>query len=152
MSDKKSGTVKWFDPKKGYGFIEVEGTSSDVFVHFSEINSEGYKTLNDGQKVEFEIEKDAQGERAKNVFKIDEVKQNNQNETSVSEEEAEETEDSSEEVQEEAEEVEDSSEEVQEEADEAEDTSEEVQEEAEEIEDSSEDEQEETEEAQEEEK
>ena len=55
MSDKKSGTVKWFDPKKGYGFIEVEGSSSDVFVHFSEINSEGYKTLNDGQKVEFEI-------------------------------------------------------------------------------------------------
>ena len=123
MSEKKSGTVKWFDPKKGYGFIEVEGSSSDVFVHFSEINSEGYKTLNDGQKVEFEIEKDAQGERAKNVFKADEDKQNSQNKTSVSEEEAEEVEDSSEDSQEESE---DSSEDSQEES---EDSSEDSQEE-----------------------
>ena len=136
MSEKKSGTVKWFDPKKGYGFIEVEGSSSDVFVHFSEINSEGYKTLNDGQKVEFEIEKDAQGERAKNVFKADEDKQNSQNETSISE-------DKSEEVQEEAEEVEESSEDDQEEAEEVEDSSEDDQEEAEEAEGTSEDDQEE---------
>tara|TARA_Y100000588_G_C14102442_1_gene859417 strand:+ start:991 stop:1206 length:216 start_codon:yes stop_codon:yes gene_type:complete len=71
MSDKKTGTVKWFDSKKGYGFIEVEG-SDDVFVHFSEIKEEGYKSLKDGQKVEFEIQKDDQGERAKSVTKVEE--------------------------------------------------------------------------------
>ena len=68
MSDRKTGTVKWFDTKKGYGFIELEG-NKDVFVHFSEINEEGYKSLRDGEAVEFEIEKDDSGERAKNVTK-----------------------------------------------------------------------------------
>ena len=71
MSDKKIGTVKWFDSKKGYGFIELEG-SDDIFVHFSDIVAEGYKSLKDGQKVEFEIEKDEQGEKAKNVKVIEE--------------------------------------------------------------------------------
>ena len=71
MSDKKTGTVKWFDSKKGYGFIEVEG-GDDVFVHFSEIKEEGYKSLKDGEKVEFEIQKDDQGERAKSVTKVEE--------------------------------------------------------------------------------
>jgi CspA family cold shock protein len=47
------GTVKWFNPDKGYGFIEREG-GSDLFVHFSEIQSEGFKTLDEGQAVEFE--------------------------------------------------------------------------------------------------
>ena len=47
------GTVKWFNPDKGYGFIEREG-GSDLFVHFSEIQSEGFKTLDEGQTVEFE--------------------------------------------------------------------------------------------------
>ena len=70
MSDKKTGTVKWFDSKKGYGFIEVEG-SDDIFVHFSAIQEEGYKSLKDGQKVEFEIQKDDQGERAQNVTKAE---------------------------------------------------------------------------------
>ena len=70
MSDRKTGTVKWFDTKKGYGFIELEG-NKDVFVHFSEITEEGYKSLRDGQAVEFEIEKDDSGERAKNVTKLD---------------------------------------------------------------------------------
>ena len=69
MPDKKTGTVKWFDAKKGYGFIENEG--KDIFVHFSEIAEEGYKSLKDGEKVQFEIEKDDQGERAKNVTKIE---------------------------------------------------------------------------------
>tara|TARA_Y100000817_G_scaffold107437_1_gene84102 strand:- start:223 stop:435 length:213 start_codon:yes stop_codon:yes gene_type:complete len=68
MSDRKQGTVKWFDTKKGYGFIELEG-NKDVFVHFSEINEEGYKSLRDGEAVEFDIEKDDSGERAKNVTK-----------------------------------------------------------------------------------
>ena len=71
MSDRKTGTVKWFDSKKGYGFIELEG-SDDIFVHYSDILDEGYKFLKDGQKVEFEIEKDDQGEKAKNVKKIEE--------------------------------------------------------------------------------
>ena len=70
MSDKKTGTVKWFDTKKGYGFIELEG-SKDIFVHFSEISEEGYKSLRDGQAVEFDVEKDDNGERAKNVTKVD---------------------------------------------------------------------------------
>ena len=68
MSDRKQGTVKWFDTKKGYGFIELEG-NKDVFVHFSEINEEGYKSLRDGEAVEFDIEKDDSGERAKNLTK-----------------------------------------------------------------------------------
>ena len=70
MSDRKKGTVKWFDTKKGHGFIELEG-NKDVFVHFSEITEEGYKSLRDGQAVEFDIEKDDSGERAKNVTKLD---------------------------------------------------------------------------------
>ena len=49
MADKLEGTVKWFDPRKGYGFIEREG-GDDIFCHFSVINVEGYKTLKDGQK------------------------------------------------------------------------------------------------------
>ena len=71
MSDRKTGTVKWFDAKKGYGFIELEG-SDDIFVHYSDILDEGYKFLKDGQKGEFEVEKDDQGEKAKNVKKIEE--------------------------------------------------------------------------------
>ena len=71
MPDRRTGTVKWFDSKKGYGFIELEG-NDDIFVHYSDILDEGYKLLKDGQKVEFEIEKDEGGEKAKNVKKIEE--------------------------------------------------------------------------------
>ena len=53
-----NGTVKWFNAQKGYGFITNEGTGEDVFVHFSAINSDGYKTLEEGQKVTFDIEQD----------------------------------------------------------------------------------------------
>ena len=70
MSDEKiKGKVKWFDSKKGYGFIESEG-EKDIFVHFSEIIQEGYKTLKDGDEVEFILDKDEQGDRAKGVSKI----------------------------------------------------------------------------------
>tara|TARA_Y100000590_G_scaffold153328_1_gene176047 strand:+ start:340 stop:552 length:213 start_codon:yes stop_codon:yes gene_type:complete len=69
MSDKMQGQVKWFDSRKGFGFIELEG-QKDIFVHFSEIQSEGYKTLRDGEKVEFEIEESDNGARAKSVTKV----------------------------------------------------------------------------------
>ena len=63
------GTVKWFDAKKGYGFISDTATenSKDYFVHFSEIQTDGFKTLAEGQKVEFEIGEGTKGAVAKNV-------------------------------------------------------------------------------------
>ncbi len=63
------GTVKWFNNQKGYGFITPE-SGEDVFVHHSEIQGNGYKTLEEGQKVEFEIANGPKGEQAKNVVKI----------------------------------------------------------------------------------
>ncbi len=63
------GTVKWFSAEKGYGFIEVED-GDDVFVHFSAIKDEGFKTLDEGQKVEFEISEGERGPQASNVSKI----------------------------------------------------------------------------------
>ena len=60
--------VKWFSPEKGYGFIAREG-GDDVFVHFSAIQDEGFKTLNEGQDVEFEIVEGARGPQAANVIK-----------------------------------------------------------------------------------
>lgn len=65
----KQGTVKWFNAEKGYGFISVEG-EDDVFVHFSAINSEGYKSLEEGQKVEFEVIQGAKGPQAANVVRL----------------------------------------------------------------------------------
>ena len=65
-----NGTVKWFNAQKGYGFITNESTGEDVFVHFSAILSDGYKTLEEGQKVTFDIEQDAKNSsklRAANV-------------------------------------------------------------------------------------
>lgn len=65
-----NGTVKWFNAQKGYGFITNEGTGEDVFVHFSAIMSDGYKTLEEGQKVTFDIEQDPKNSsklRAANV-------------------------------------------------------------------------------------
>lgn len=53
-----NGTVKWFNAQKGYGFITNEGTGEEIFVHFSAINSDGFKTLEEGQNVTFEIEQD----------------------------------------------------------------------------------------------
>lgn len=60
------GTVKWFNPEKGFGFIEREG-GEDVFVHFSAIQAQGYKSLDEGQKVEFDVEKGQRGPQATNV-------------------------------------------------------------------------------------
>lgn len=63
------GKVKWFNAEKGFGFIERDG-GDDVFVHFSAIQHDGYKTLEEGQKVEFEIVDGARGPQAANVVKL----------------------------------------------------------------------------------
>ncbi len=63
------GTVKWFNSEKGFGFISAEG-GNDVFVHFSAIKSDGYKTLEEGQKVEFDVVDGAKGPQAANVVRL----------------------------------------------------------------------------------
>ncbi|EWH34136.1 cold-shock protein [Lysinibacillus sphaericus CBAM5] len=63
------GTVKWFNSEKGFGFIEVEG-GQDVFAHFSAIQGEGFKSLEEGQKVEFTIEDGQRGPQAANIVKL----------------------------------------------------------------------------------
>ena len=68
-----NGTVKWFNQEKGYGFISNDDGSGDVFVHFSAIQMDGYKTLAEGQKVTYETEpdpRDSSKERAVNVFPV----------------------------------------------------------------------------------
>ncbi len=64
------GTVKWFNEQKGYGFITPDDGGEDCFVHFSAIKSEGFKTLQEGDKVEFEIAEGEKGAKAANVSKI----------------------------------------------------------------------------------
>ena len=66
MSERITGTVKWFNGGKGYGFIAREG-GDDVFVHYSAIQIEGYKNLEEGQRVEFSVEKGPKGLQAVNV-------------------------------------------------------------------------------------
>lgn len=66
LNGKVSGKVKWFSDAKGYGFIEVEGRK-DLFVHFSAIEREGYKSLAEGQEVSFQIEEGAKGPQAAQV-------------------------------------------------------------------------------------
>jgi CspA family cold shock protein len=64
------GTVKWFNDKKGFGFIVDPDMGEDVFVHFSVIHADGYRTLKDGEPVEYEVERDQKGSRAKSVVRI----------------------------------------------------------------------------------
>jgi CspA family cold shock protein len=66
---KEQGTVKWFNASKGYGFIQRQ-TGEDVFVHFSAIVMDGYKSLNEGQAVEFEVKKGPKGLQAENVTSL----------------------------------------------------------------------------------
>jgi CspA family cold shock protein len=63
------GTVKWFNPDKGYGFIAVDG-GKDVFVHFSAIQADGYRTLEEGQRVEFDITQSDRGQQAEQVVVV----------------------------------------------------------------------------------
>lgn len=65
----QTGKVKWFNSEKGYGFIESDD-GTDVFVHFSAISMEGYKTLEEGASVEFEVVEGAKGPQAANVVKV----------------------------------------------------------------------------------
>jgi cold shock protein len=66
MSDSETGTVKWINTSKGYGFIQRDG-APDVFVHYSAIEADGFKNLEEGQKVEFSIEKSPKGMQAIHV-------------------------------------------------------------------------------------
>ena len=65
-----TGIVKWFNNAKGYGFITPDGDDKDVFVHFSQIAGEGYKSLNEGQRVEFEVRDGAKGPEATTVVAV----------------------------------------------------------------------------------
>ena len=69
MSERINGTVKWFNGTKGYGFLAREG-GDDVFVHFSAIQGEGFKNLQEGQKVEFTVEQGPKGLQASNVVVV----------------------------------------------------------------------------------
>jgi len=64
------GTVKWFNEKKGFGFIVDPEVPTDIFVHFSVIQAEGFKTLNEGETVEYELYQDEKGAKARNVMRV----------------------------------------------------------------------------------
>ncbi|HXK60745.1 MAG TPA: cold shock domain-containing protein [Acidobacteriota bacterium] len=68
---RTTGKVKWFNNAKGYGFIQYEGSDRDVFVHYSAIQEDGYRTLKEGQTVEFELKEGPRGPQAENVVKGD---------------------------------------------------------------------------------
>ncbi|MFO7550048.1 MAG: cold-shock protein [Haliea sp.] len=70
MSERVSGTVKWFNNAKGFGFITREESSDDVFVHFRSIQGDGYRTLNEGQAVEFSLVQGPKGLQAEDVQKL----------------------------------------------------------------------------------
>ncbi len=70
MTDRVNGTVKWFNNAKGFGFITREESDADVFVHFRSIQGDGYRTLNEGQQVEFNLVEGPKGLQAENVLKL----------------------------------------------------------------------------------
>jgi CspA family cold shock protein len=69
MAERETGTVKWFDNAKGWGFI-TRGSGDDVFVHYTSVRGEGYRTLEDGQQVEFEVVQGAKGLQAQDVIVV----------------------------------------------------------------------------------
>lgn len=72
MTDRESGIVKWFDNSKGYGFIQRDG-GGDVFVHYSNILGVGFRSLDEGQRVEFEVVEGMKGPQAQNVHIVDRI-------------------------------------------------------------------------------
>ena len=70
MIPMATGTIKWFSDQKGYGFVTPEGSGKDVFVHFSALQGEGFKTLAEGQRISFDITQGPKGEQASNVVKL----------------------------------------------------------------------------------
>lgn len=70
MMDRVTGTVKWFNASKGYGFLEQPESDQDIFVHFSAINGDGFRSLKEGEKVEFSITKSDKGLQAERVDKL----------------------------------------------------------------------------------
>ena len=70
MADRKAGVVKWFNGEKGFGFATPDDGSKDVFVHHTSIMGEGYKNLNEGDRIEFEVEAGDKGPRAAQVTKL----------------------------------------------------------------------------------
>jgi len=70
MSERETGTVKWFDERKGYGFIDRDA-GGDIFVHYSQITGAGFRNLQEGDRVEFTVGQGRQGPAAENVQKID---------------------------------------------------------------------------------
>jgi CspA family cold shock protein len=67
------GTVKWFNDAKGYGFLRVDGKDEDIFVHYSAVQAEGYRTLNEGDAVTFDLIQGPKGMKAENVVRAEEV-------------------------------------------------------------------------------
>ncbi len=70
MAEKEQGTVRWFNNKKGYGFLQKKSDGKDIFVHFSAISMEGYKTLKAGDQVEFEVTDGEKGPQASSVVVV----------------------------------------------------------------------------------
>lgn len=70
MSERETGTVKWFNNKKGYGFIEPDSKKDDVFAHFRQIRGDGYRNLEEGEKVEFTIVKGQNGLQADDIVRL----------------------------------------------------------------------------------
>ncbi len=70
MSERVKGKVKWFNASKGYGFLERPDGEADVFVHFSAIQGEGFRSLEEGEAVEFSVAKTEKGFQAENVNKL----------------------------------------------------------------------------------
>jgi CspA family cold shock protein len=72
MAERETGTVKWFNAGKGYGFIERDNGEGDVFVHYSAINGTGFKTLDEGERVEFDVVESEKGPQAQDVSSLTE--------------------------------------------------------------------------------
>jgi CspA family cold shock protein len=70
MAERETGTVKWFNAGKGYGFIERDNGEGDVFVHYSAINGTGFKTLDEGERVEFDVVESEKGPQAQDVTSL----------------------------------------------------------------------------------